>query len=62
MGADGKKKGNTLRFQSKVRKHFCTKFVRLYDFYVIYCSKSQDRGLIIKIPVNTTQILNYLKD
>lgn len=63
MGADGKKRGKyTQRFQTKVTKYFCTKFVRWYEFYVIYCPKLQHRGLIIKILVNTTQNLNYLKD
>lgn len=48
MGQIGRKEGNPLRFQTKVTKYFCRKFVRWYDFYMIYCSKLQDRGLIKK--------------
>lgn len=60
MGQMGRREGNTLRFQTEVTEYFSLKFVRWYNFNVIYCSKLQDRGLIIKILVNTTQ--NYLKD
>lgn len=58
MGQMGRKEGNTFRFQTKVTKYFCTKSVRWCDFYVIYCSRWQKRGLIIKILVNTKSKLS----